>query len=613
MPKLAHENRIKVSAEEQSAVAVKSSASFQGFASPRSNTTYTPNQFFDLCIPHSSRGVVRLVAYLIRRTLGWCDAEGNPQEERVAVSYQELVARAGISRQMIRESLNEALAGHFIRCVRSPRARASGDAGQTALYTLCWDDSDSYVKDPKQFRGFFEREGNRTDIPNEFFDRLIPNEPLAVIKAVGSIIRFSIGFQAQRGVRRQQVRLSYSDIQRYARIAGRATLSAALATALRRNYILRLEQGVFDPDAGRASRPALYALKWADGYGAIIGQKIEPGEFASNSDHRSEIRTGIGQKIEPEERSDFRTGIEMKQTNETFKQQTELDDAKIQFSWKALKKQGFDSKTANALASRYAKTDIENQIRWLALRNPARNALGMLRRAIEEDWPDPTISTANLHSPGAVFAAHFHAALAGNDGEPVAEPSSRDTAAGERYFSKLTALDDGKTGPADWGCAFARLIAEEPPSLAQRGIFLSFALTLRGDAFYQRQKTAMKLERIRAEQTARDNHLALHRADWIAYLKTEAERVKEERPDDFAQFESHRAEERRRMIESPWAVFIEERLARYDREERRLLDFQKFFAPEILDFWTWDARLNPKPFNPAQPSARTQASTQTTP
>src|SRR5438132_807233 len=80
---------------------------FAGFAPPISNTTYTPNQFFDVCLPHYSRGVVRLVAYLIRRTLGWCDTDGNPQEEQIQVSYQEFIQRAGISREMIRDSIDE--------------------------------------------------------------------------------------------------------------------------------------------------------------------------------------------------------------------------------------------------------------------------------------------------------------------------------------------------------------------------------------------------------------------------------------------------------------------------------------------------------------------------
>ena len=42
-------------------------------------------------------------------------------------------------------------------------------------------------KDPTKFRGFFAGEGNRTYIPNQFFDVVIPNETLAVTKVVGSI------------------------------------------------------------------------------------------------------------------------------------------------------------------------------------------------------------------------------------------------------------------------------------------------------------------------------------------------------------------------------------------------------------------------------------------
>ena len=71
---------------------------FAGFATPTSNTTFTPNQFFDVCLRYHSRGVVRLVAYLIRQTLGWCDANGQPLHERVQVSYRELIEKAGISR-----------------------------------------------------------------------------------------------------------------------------------------------------------------------------------------------------------------------------------------------------------------------------------------------------------------------------------------------------------------------------------------------------------------------------------------------------------------------------------------------------------------------------------
>ncbi len=255
---------------------------FHGFKAPTSNTTYTPNQFFDVVIPNFSRGVVRIVGYLLRKTLGWCDANGNPQEEQIEVTYSELERKAGVSRDMIRGALDSSLEGHLIECVTAGRAKHAHDAGQSARYQLCWS-SAPYTTRLEAFQGFFEGEGNRTDIPNEFFDVLIPNEPLSVIKVVGSIIRHSIGFQAKHGRRRQQVALSYQQIENYARFGSRSDLAKAIRIALEKNYIVRLESGVFSPEATERRR-AVYALRWFDN---PIGQKSVP------APERSEIQTSI--------------------------------------------------------------------------------------------------------------------------------------------------------------------------------------------------------------------------------------------------------------------------------------------------------------------------------
>jgi hypothetical protein len=123
---------------------------------------------------YHSRGVVRLVSYLIRKTLGWCDADGNPQEQHIRASYQELITRAGISREMIRGAIDEAIAGNFIVCSRKPEAKKSGGAGVSGLYELKWDERPEYVKDPEKFKGFFSADGNRTYIPNQFFVSCAP-------------------------------------------------------------------------------------------------------------------------------------------------------------------------------------------------------------------------------------------------------------------------------------------------------------------------------------------------------------------------------------------------------------------------------------------------------
>ena len=108
---------------------------FSGFALLQSNTTYTPNQFFDVVLRHSSRGCVRLVAYMIRRSLGWCDENGKPTEEQMQVSYNQLVSDAGISKGALRPAIDEALKHHFIRRVVDPSPSLAGKAEVATRFT----------------------------------------------------------------------------------------------------------------------------------------------------------------------------------------------------------------------------------------------------------------------------------------------------------------------------------------------------------------------------------------------------------------------------------------------------------------------------------------------
>ena len=99
---------------------------FRGFKPLQSNYVYCPNQFFDICLPHGSRGVVRLVAYLLRQTLGWLDEEGQPIEQEITVSYRKLIEEAGISRGAIRDAVEESIARSFIDQLREGNRNGRG-------------------------------------------------------------------------------------------------------------------------------------------------------------------------------------------------------------------------------------------------------------------------------------------------------------------------------------------------------------------------------------------------------------------------------------------------------------------------------------------------------
>lgn len=551
--------------------------SFKGFRPPTSNTTYTPNQFFDVVIPHFSRGVVRIVAYLLRKTLGWCDANGNPQEEQIEVSYSELEHKAGVSRDMIRQALDDALDGHLIECLREGRAKLAHDAGQSARYALNWSAA-AYTTSPKEFTGFFEGDGNRTDIPNEFFDVVIPNEPLSVIKVVGSIIRHSIGFQTKHGRRRQQVALSFQHIQNYARIASRTDLARAVRTALDKNYIVRIEDGVFSHRFDER-RSATYALRWSDN---LIGQKIAP------ANERSENHTSIGQIFAPADQSENQTSIKTKPENETLNRQPVADTELHQ----RLVSIGFSDKTAAKLIRENSKQNIEDQIAWLPHRAPARSPAGLLRRAIEQQWPAPQ----KLRSPvvfgiqGFEFARCFYAAYGGNRGEPVNEPSPREAQVADTFAQRLIRACHDDSRVAEWGRELGRLARE------QRNPFPSLQLAIRqlGDAFLVTEEKKRLHAQLAATTQRREAHEADHRAVWLAWLKERESTMQQSQPDEYARFTAKRDRQRSDLAteRTPWAA---KSLELFDTDSARLNAFREFYA--LADFWQWDASINNQPFN----------------
>ncbi len=585
----------------QPELAAKEPPQFLGFAPPTSNTTYTPNQFFDVCLPYCSRGTVRLVAYMIRRTLGWCDADGNPQEDQLVISYTDLVQNAAISRGAIAEAIQEAIYGNFITCLRKGRPKSARQTAVSALFELKWDNRSEYIKDPAHFQGFFEGEGHRTDIPNEFFDVCVKTESLAVIKAVGAIIRFSIGFQARRGQRRQQVALSYNDIQRYARLAGRHHLSEAIQTALDHNYIVRIQEGLFTSDIAR-QLSTTYAVKWLDKIPyQVIGSERLPG-------NQSKKVTRIGSEKLPEDRFNKVTSIEIKQTNETSKQQQSpaddepsvvvADNAIANF----LVKEGFSYRDAQALTATHPHERIIRQLEWLPRRDPSRNRLGMLRRAIEEDWSEPPakLSGPELeNSPAHLFAAHFYAGLAGHDDKPTAEPSLRDLEAAAHFTARLLAVWSAPHLVSEWGRAFGKMVAEE--TRARPGTVNSCVTALRsyGDRFYKQHQVCRQRTLQEAINHARVEHEKQHWGAYLAYLRTEFDRFQVGRPRDFAEFEKARTAERASVANSR---FIKDESLRarqlqiFDSEKQQLKAFREFF-PEVLSFWGWDEQHNPERLN----------------
>jgi len=583
---------------------------FSGFAPPVSNTLYCPNQYFDVVLRNGSTGCVRFVSYILRKTLGWADSEGNPQNEQVLITRDDFITHAAISNGAVDPAADEAITKGYALCARKGHRSARGQTAISPLYELRWDDREQYNTNALAFQGFYPYEGNRTYIPNEFFDVLVRQESLSVIKVVGCMMRNTIGWAYRGGHRRQEVPMGFTEIQKRTGIKSRSTVSIAMRRATEANYIITTREGFFDPNAGRDSKPATYSIKWLDTRSLPLpSPKIEPGrkrgtspkiEPGISSKKHSKNRTGASPKTGPENLSRNRTDIEITNRNNISKQQQTGragQDAVADIELVSLlQQQGFRQADAYKLATAYPEDVIRHQIEWLPLRSPSKNPVGLLRKSIEENWSEPKTPNVSVltSSLGQAFAANFYSGLANHDGDPIAQPSSKEIGLAERYAKRLLQIWKDETRAPEWGRDFGKYVAEQLQGKKDIIPTLSFALnsTPYGEQFLK-QFTAHRRSQLRLEVAQKkEQHQKKYRNAYFAYLKSESDRLKQDSPDQMKAFENSRSQKRTEILGYRFITNEESRkkmLDNHDSSKTRRADFAEFFK---YDFWTWDHDVN---------------------
>lgn len=600
--------------EQISGADANAEPAFRGYAPPTSSTTYTPNQFFDVVLPNASRGCLRLVAYLIRKTLGWSDANGNPQNPEATISYRELESNAGIGRGRVKEAIDEAITNRYVECLRFGKPHRTGDAGYSALYSLKWGRQDRYVSDPDEFDGFFAGNGNLTHIPNQFFDFTVPSESLAVVKVVGVIIRNTIGFQTKFGFRRQEASLSFSDIMRRAAIGSRTTLSGAIKSAIDGRHIRVVSQGVFDTNAGLESRAAVYGVNWSDEFPAADDIRTRPPakRVRAVSDHRASARRpqttpkldramasesgpGKSSRSGPESPPDLDwkrpqnwTAIKTTSLNNSSKQHQTVEcrrgNPDEDQALMDLLAQGIELKTAERLVRRYPKDQIERQLAWIPLRHVKSSRTGLLIRAIENNMAAPERKLPE-DPRGRAFAAHYYAEIGGNKGAPLAQPSSEEARSAAAFLDQLGNQGEG----GEVGRTFARHVVLR--SKLERFMPQSFLLALRmhADSFAFSQSRCSGKTGLGGVESRR---LSLE-ADYRSFVRTEAKRLFEN-PSLRASFETDiasRLESCRRLSERGFEMLRKE----METDDGRCQLFEEFLMKHhpnwIADISKWEASI----------------------
>ena len=129
------------------------------------------------------------------------------------------------------------------------------------------------------------------------------------------------------------------------------------------------------------------------------------------------------------------------------------------------------------------------------------------------------------------------------------------------------------------------------------------AIRAYGDEFYAQLNNQRKAARRAAREAAMAKHRDKFGQAYEDYLTAQEEWLRCEHPDSYRPFEQSRATERKRLVKSSRLVTnMDSLLGLFDSEKKRKQDFCSFFLgrePGVLDFWDWDAELNPSPLRKA--------------
>ncbi len=600
---------------------------FPGFPDFRANVTYTPRQFFTVVLPNCSSGTVRIVGYALRQVLGWVDENGNPTRPRLRLSYRELVEKAGVARGGVAKALAEAVARHCLVCIEEPAKDAEGVAGQSGLYEICWDRSGAYSHDPEAFRGFayraavFQNEPEakgggtvpamaRLNIPNAFFDHVLRTERLSVIRVVGALLYFSIQWGAA-GERKVPVRKSLDELAHLTRMT-RQHVHLALTHARHAGYIEATDPGRFDRNAGLKSQSATYAIRWIQEPPPTVAAHapVEPvprgDRFKKVDGKRSKIVDGDRYKKVDGNQSkkvdDIKTKTMKTKTNTTT---APLDAgpasndgtaAAAPGGFEVLTQTGFDTQTARNLADRYPLERIQRQIDWLSLRAPSRSRLGMLRRAIEQDWEKPEGTDAEgvtVDASALDFARHYYAGYHGYKGEPATQPLEKDLTAAGHFVQRLLRIHPDPASIPEAGRRFGQLVRRRQEGSRHALPLLQVTLVSFGDELLRTLEGERTTHARKNTESSRALHEERFQPEYLQFLATREDELRSSHPEIYAEFTSDRA----RLLESATSgpcAWRPEFLAHFHTEEARLRALAEHFAQHrtflIPSFWEWDAR-----------------------
>jgi len=147
-----------------------------------------------------------------------------------------------------------------------------------------------------------------------------------------------------------------------------------------------------------------------------------------------------------------------------------------------------------------------------------------------------------------------------------------------------------------WGRTFGTFVYTQQHNNQQRLklIFFSVEHALRsyGDAFFISTKRDRERKIKEVESTQKTLYENEHKQVWFSYLHKMQDKIKKERPNEYAQFETWREEKQQSFFDDLKRLGLSQRADFFENPEMALTNFQDFFKEEVFDFWAWDEKIN---------------------
>ena len=636
---------------EYSEIPRKATAVFHGYPPPYSNTIYAPNQFLSVVLPGASLNCIRLVAYLIEKALAWADGEEEPTDGMAWVPYSLIAKESCVSRSKLQSAIDEATDNRYVIAERFGKPIEPRSDGYPGNYSLKWNTELGYTESADEFDGFFGtpdgKDGNRTHIPKSFFEHTIPNETKSVIQVVGAIMRYTIGFELKKGYRRKLVKMSWKRLQAETRIGSPNTLKDALDRAMKGHHIELMEEGVFDPQAGVNSRPAVYTLKWTDGAYTGETKKPEVVELDQAVEQRfpklkrtlpkteaaiSQNNSGVSvpevkREVEigrPETEaegvpkvnrgtSQNRSDIEITSLNNLSKtqQQHADDDDGGDFVFdlvQLLRGHGLSADAAKKLIEKSTPEIIRKQCDWIDERPGVRNKQAFLWSAIVENMPAPAQISLFGQTEEEEFVEGFYEGWSGGKSVAVVPASSSELPSATRLLASIrVSVKDIEAREA--GKRFGRYASSQERETKKP--ICSFIVQTRNHSFAFVDSLAEKIqsEKKEAFKQARAAHESLHHEVYLQFVDELEAAFATSHPSVYAEFMDKETQDRAKIMkrsEFGGEKMVERRLQYFEDRQAKRERFVEFFSarPEtqVPSFWEWDETHNESRFQQEKPA-----------